>query len=179
MAIVLLLVGGVLFFAWFRMANKPVPEVVPQTNDLIGQALQYDEPLKITAYVPGSDGLASLQVSVKREADTQAQVRRTLEAMLAHQQASENSVLKEMRLRAFFMDSQGTGYVDLAPASETGVRASAWEELLAVYAVVNTVVQNFEEIRKIRFLLDGKETQTLTGHIDCGGTFTKRMDLVL
>ena len=68
--------------------------------------------------------------------------------------------------------------MDLAPASETGVRASAWEELLAVYAVVNTLVQNFEEIRQIRFLLDGKETQTLTGHIDLGRTFTKRMDLV-
>jgi hypothetical protein len=58
------------------------------------------------------------------------------------------------------------------------VRASAWEEQLAIYALVNTLLQNFEEIKQVVLLLDGGEAQTLAGHMDLSRTFTKRMDLV-
>jgi hypothetical protein len=58
------------------------------------------------------------------------------------------------------------------------VRASVWEELIALYAMVNTLSQNFEEIRQIRFLVEGREVQTLAGHIELSRKFTKRMDLV-
>jgi hypothetical protein len=39
-------------------------------------------------------------------------------------------------------------------------------------------MQNFDEIKQVRFLLNGKEAQTLAGHVDLSRTFTKRMDLV-
>jgi hypothetical protein len=58
------------------------------------------------------------------------------------------------------------------------VRASAWEEQLAIYALVNTLLQNFEEIKQVVLLLDGGEAQTLAGHMDLSRTFAKRMDLV-
>jgi hypothetical protein len=44
--------------------------------------------------------------------------------------------------------------------------------------MVNTLSQNFEEIRQVRFLVDGREVQTLAGHIELSRKFTKRMDLV-
>ncbi|HSQ77452.1 MAG TPA: GerMN domain-containing protein, partial [Nitrospirota bacterium] len=71
-----------------------------------------------------------------------------------------------------------TAYVDISSAQQNGATASAWEELLAIYSMVNTLMQNFEEIKQVRFLLEGKEAQTLAGHIDLSRKFDKRMDLV-
>ena len=48
---------------------------------------------------------------------------------------------------------------------------------MAIYAVVNTLTQNFEEIKEVRFLLDGREAQTLAGHIDASVFFSARPDL--
>ena len=44
--------------------------------------------------------------------------------------------------------------------------------------MVNTVMQNFYEIKGVRFLVNGREAQTLAGHVDLSGKFQKRMDLV-
>ena len=54
----------------------------------------------------------------------------------------------------------GTAYVDLGRGRPGGIRGVGRDELLAVYAVVNTLTQNFEEIRQVRFLIEGREAQT-------------------
>jgi hypothetical protein len=40
------------------------------------------------------------------------------------------------------------------------------------------LVQNVPEVRQVRFLVDGREVQTLAGHIDLSRSFGKRTDLV-
>jgi hypothetical protein len=87
-------------------------------------------------------------------------------------------VLRDIRLRAFYLDASGTAYIDLAAGLKKDVLASAWEEQLALYAMVNTLLRNFEEIKQVLFLFEGGEAQTLAGHMDLSRTFTKRMDLV-
>jgi len=87
-------------------------------------------------------------------------------------------VLRDIRLRELYLDAFGTAYIDLSPGPQKDVRASAWEEQLAIYAMVNTLLQNFDGIKTVVLLIDGREAQTLAGHMDLSRTFTKRMDLV-
>jgi hypothetical protein len=47
-----------------------------------------------------------------------------------------------------------------------------------MYAMVNTLMQNFEEIREVAFLVDGRQAPTLAGHMDLSRRYGKRMDLV-
>jgi hypothetical protein len=65
----------------------------------------------------------------------------------------------------------------VAPAQKE-LKASVEGELLAVYALVNSLTQSIPEVRQVRFLLDGREAQTLAGHIDLSRSFVKRTDLV-
>lgn len=116
--------------------------------------------------------------SVKRQPDTQAQARETLAAALSDQRVAQTAVFRDIKLKAFYLDGQGTAYIDLIPFQHRDISASAWEELLAISAMVNTVMQNFDEIKQVRFLMDGREAQTLAGHIDLSRPYTKRMDLV-
>ncbi len=140
--------------------------------------VRFDEPLAVTLEVPGDGSLAAQNTTVKRQPDTQAQAREVLAALLSDPRAARSPVLTGLRLRALYIDADGTAFVDLVAQSAGGVKASAGEELAGLYAVINTLIRNFDEIRRVRFLLDGREAQTLAGHIDLTRTFTRRTDLI-
>jgi hypothetical protein len=171
--------GGV--YVWSRMTG-PSPSALQsgalQSGTSPARPARPDEPLMVTLYVPGSSALSAGLVPVKRQPDTQAQAREVLNAALSDLNAVQSPVLKEMKLRELFLDAAGACYVDVTPVPQAGIKASAWEELLALYAIVNTLTQNFEEIKQVRFLVEGREAQSLAGHIDLSRTFSKRMDLV-
>jgi hypothetical protein len=137
-----------------------------------------NEPLSTTVFYPVNGMLAAGTASVKRQPDTQAQARETLVAELSDQRAAQTAVFRDLTLKALYLDGQGTAYIDLVPSQQRDISASAWEEFLALYAMVNTVTQNFDEIKQVRFLVNGREALTLAGHMDLSRTYTKRMDLV-
>lgn len=169
-----LVIGALAVFAVWRFTTTAVN---PGVRGIPIRNARPDEPLTITRYLPSGPGLAGSPVPVKRETDTQAQAQEALLSIMAGDQKSP--VLASMKLRGFFLDQSGTAYVDVTGGGQEAIRASAGDELLAVYAVVNTLMQNFEEIRQVRFLMEGREAETLAGHIDLARSFTKRMDLIV
>lgn len=179
MAIVLIVSGG--GYLWFRMAGAPQTlTAVQQETQTPAPTTRPDEPFMVTLFVPGEGALRTATASVKRHPEVQLQAREAVAALLAADQGRQASVLKELRLRALYLDASWTATVDLSAASpnQKEIRASAEDELLAVYALVNTLTQNFPEVRQVRFLMDGREAQTLAGHIDLTRVHVKRMDLV-
>ncbi len=162
---------------WWRMDLTNTAPVPAEQDRQLAQQLMRDEPLSITLYYPHEGMLATGSTVVKRQPDMQAQARAALAALFEDQRAPLEPVLRDIRLRELYLDGSGTAYIDLALGPQKDVRASAWEEQLAIYALVNTLLQNFEEIKQVMLLLDGREAQTLAGHMDLSRTFTKRMDL--
>lgn len=180
MVCVLLAAGGG-GYLWFRASGMPQPAPIPpQEAGSLAPAERPNEPFMATLYLPAERKLGASVVAVKREPDVQLQVRETVAAALAAERVGKTAVLKELRLRALYLDAGGTAYLDLSPVvtGQKDIRASAQDEFLAVYALVNTVVQNFAEVRQVRILVDGREAQTLAGHIDLSRSFVKRTDLV-
>ncbi|HEX9021865.1 MAG TPA: GerMN domain-containing protein [Nitrospirota bacterium] len=184
-----LLLGAIIFFIavasgagiylWSRMGGS-AESGTPAAEDRLPrmQLIRLTEPLTVTLYYPFDGRLARGEAAVKRQPDTQSQAREAVASLFADQRASAAAALRDVKLRELYVDALGTAYVDLSPSQRKDVKASVEEELLAVYAVVNTLTQNFEEIRQVRILLDGKEAQTLAGHVDLSRPLTKRMDLV-
>jgi len=166
-------------FVWLRLsAPNPQQNQTAQAPSLLSHAARPDEPLAIALYYPADGVLATGTLPVKRQPDLQAQAREALGAAFADQRVLQAAVFRDLKIRGLFLDASGTAYVDLSFARQNGVAASAWEELLAIYSLVDTLTQNFEEVKQVRFLLEGKEAQTLAGHIDLSRKFDKRMDLV-
>ena len=176
LGIVLIVAGGFYFQVRWDAADAARKRAEPDAYPLIQPAFR-NEPLSVTIYYPLEGMLAAGTTAAKRQPDTQAQARETIVAALHDRGAAQAPVFRDIKLRAFYLDAQGTAYIDLAP-SALPVRASAWDEQLAVYALVNTLMQNFEEIKQVAFLVDGRDAQTLAGHIDLSRKYAKRMDLV-
>lgn len=181
LVIVVLIIGAVVAsgagLLWWMNSTDTAPMPVEQDQQLAQQLLR-DEPLSITLYYPHEGLLTTESTTVQRKPDTQSLARAALEALFADQRVALEPVLRDIRLRALYLDDSGTAYIDLTPGAPKAVRASAWEELLAIYAMVNTLLQNLEGIKQVEVLIDGREAQTLAGHMDLSRTFTKRMDLV-
>jgi hypothetical protein len=176
----LLVLGGLLI--WMRMGPPALPQSRPDSARQAiapARAFRTDEPLRIMMYCPSGGMLAAESAGVGRQPDTPSQARETVSALLASPRAVQARVLNALRLNALYLDSSGAAYVDLSATVPGGDgKGSAWDEILAVYSIVNTLTQNFEDIKRVHILVDGKEAQTLAGHIDMSPFFSRRMDMV-
>ena len=80
-------------------------------------------------------------------------------------------------LRAFYVTDKGDAFVDLSGVSKShpgGSRA----ELLTVQALVNAVTANLPAVQRVQILIDGKEVDTIAGHVDIRRPLTRDTSLV-
>ena len=76
------------------------------------------------------------------------------------------TVLKDMRI-----DPEGTVWVNFSSHLSKSHPGGSSAEIMTVYAIVNTILLNFQEVTKVRILIEGKSVDTLAGHIDCSEPF--------
>ena len=69
-------------------------------------------------------------------------------------------------LRNFYVTEQGDAFVDLGPEIVAEHPGGSAAELLTVYAIVNAVTANLPAITRVQILVDGKEVDSLAGHVD-------------
>jgi spore germination protein GerM len=138
---------------------------------------------KITAtlYYISQDGLAL--VGVQREVpfgepiDQQAQ--RILEAQLARAPEPLSSAIPEATaLRSLFLDDKGLAFVDLSADARLRHTGGALDELFTIYAIVNALTVNLPAITRVQILVDGKEVDTLAGHVDLRHPLPKNLKWV-
>lgn len=159
-----------------RVHDMEVKEQTVQAKP--SDAARPDAMLTVMVYSPTNGGMVAQPVRIRHHVDTQLLAKEAVSAVLSTEAGSRPVVLGNFRLKALYLDHSGTAYVDLSPVTPGGnIYASAWQELIALYAIVNTLTENFEEIKSVRFLLDGKEAKTLAGHISLAGYFERRQDL--
>jgi spore germination protein GerM len=70
------------------------------------------------------------------------------------------------RLRQAYVLGNGVAYVDFSADLKEDIGGGSMEEILAVYAIVNSIVVNIPEVRRVGVLVNGRELATLNGHID-------------
>lgn len=63
-----------------------------------------------------------------------------------------------------------TAYVDI---SGTGLTGGSFEETFLISQIVDTLLNSFDEIKQVQFLVDGKTAETLMGHVGTTDPFTE------
>jgi len=136
---------------------------------------------KITAtlYYIAEDGMAL--VGVQREVPfgdpIVEQARRIVEAQLAAApEPLASAVPSGTALRGVYVTERGCeagaaeckrdAFVDLSIEARTKHTGGALDELFTIYAIVDAVTVNLPAISRVQILVDGKEVDTLAGHVD-------------
>lgn len=82
-------------------------------------------------------------------------------------------------LREIFIVDKGIAFVDFSKEIQDNQFYGSAHEIAVVFSIVNTLVHNFKSIKRVFILIDGRETETLGGHIDLKRPLLPRFDLAV
>jgi spore germination protein GerM len=138
---------------------------------------------KITAtlYYVSEDGMSL--VGVQREVpygDTVLeQARHIVDAQLTPAPPPLVSAIPQgAALRALYVTDRGDAFVDLSAEARTMHTGGALDELFTVYSIVNALTTNLPAVTRVQILVDGKEVDTLAGHVDLRHPLQKNLKWV-
>ena len=122
-----------------------------------------------TLYYGSSDGRAL--VPVRRDVPLATGVVEQGRQILAVQfqdapQPYVQVVPKGTMLRAFYVTDRGDAFVDLSGQVASAHPGGSFNELLTVYAIVNAITTNLPAVQRVQLLVEGKEVDTIAGHVD-------------
>jgi spore germination protein GerM len=88
------------------------------------------------------------------------------ELIAGPQSAALRTVPAEVKIREVFMDDQGTAYIDFSESLSQNHPGGPWAEMLTLRSIMQTLVTNVPEIKRVQILIGGREVETLAGHLD-------------
>jgi hypothetical protein len=81
-------------------------------------------------------------------------------------------------VRGVFMPGRDDAYVDLDSAFVKTLPGGSHNELLAAYAIVSVLTTNLSPVARVQILIDGREVETLAGHVDLREPLRKNEGLI-
>jgi Sporulation and spore germination len=166
--------GGVLALGlgvWFvaanlpRWLNAPAGGTTPTEN-----ATPADRKIRAQLFYVSPDGSELIPSSrdVPYGATTAEQVRALVEAQIQPPPPGYFSAIPPgTTLRTVFLAAHGEAYLDFGPEIVANNIGGSIDEALAVFAIVNAVTVNLSgSVNAVQILVNGKEVDTLAGHID-------------
>ena len=178
-----LLVVGVLLVVLVlpRLLSTPTgPEPVPAPPPAPA-ATSDARRIQATLFYVADNGqeLVPVTRSVLYGATPLEQARRLVEALVEPPPDGQRSAIPEgTTVRSVFLAADGNVFVDLGGAIVTGHPGGSLNEALTVYAIVNAVTANLPDTAAVQILVDGKQVDTLAGHIDLRYPLGKALEWV-
>jgi hypothetical protein len=129
------------------------------------------EARKIRARLFYVDEQGAALTGVEREVlygeGTLEQAKRIVEAQLAAApEPFVSAIPPDTKLRRVFFTKAGDMYVDLSNEVRQNHPGGTTNEILTVYAIVSVLTSNLPAVTGVQILIDGKEVDTLAGHLD-------------
>jgi spore germination protein GerM len=111
--------------------------------------------------------LRAVEQEVLYAESTAEQARRIIEAQIAPAPAPRVSAIPAgTKLRTVFFTKAGEIYVDLSAELQANHPGGTTNETLTVYALVSALTSNLPAVTGVQILVEGKEVDTLAGHLD-------------
>ena len=158
--------------AWARRAPNAVAVAAPAPPAPPGRKI------KALLFYVGDEGtrLTSIERDVAYGEGTDEQAREIVAAQIAPAAAPlVSAVPPGTTLRAVFITKGGDAYVDLSREVRSAHPGGAVNELLTVYTIVNALTVNLPAVTAVQVLVDGKEVDTLSGHVDLRRPLAKNL----
>jgi spore germination protein GerM len=181
-----LLIGWTWFGGLPRWATNTQPQaaptphagVAPTASSTPAAEVADARKIRATLFYVAENGVQL--VPVDREVgyadETSEQARLLLEALIKPVEAPMVSAIPTgVTLKTVLLSEKGDAFVDFSPELSTNHTGGSLDELLTVYAIVDTLTVNLPAIARVQILIDGKEADTLAGHIDLRRPLAKNL----
>ena len=158
--------------------------VAPGPTDSATRRLPVGQRQRSPVYLYFIDSSGGQLVSEKRAVNDPGEpvglAKNIIEALLEGPVSPEliNPLPEGTACRALFITEQKVAYVDFSPEISDQHPGGSQAERLSVYAVVNSLIMNVDQIKYVKILINGNEAQTLAGHIDLRFLFSADLRMV-
>lgn len=145
-----------------RTDSRPVAPPAVGPEEVVTLTIAYDDDAVFR----------SVKVSMPVPPEKTERAREVLRALIAEytQKPSPHPLAEGADVREVFLVND-LAIVDLNPALADAHRSGAFVETLTLTSMAATLAQNVPGVQRVRFLVDGKERETLAGHADLMATY--------
>ena len=81
-------------------------------------------------------------------------------------------------LLAFQLNADGVARVNFNQSLSRDHPGGSSAEMMTVYSIANSLILNFPEIKRVQILIEGKEVETLAGHLALKKPIASKPDLI-
>jgi hypothetical protein len=137
--------------------------------------------IKARLFFVSDDGmrLTGLEREVAYGEGTVEQAREIVQAQIAPvTEPLASAIPPGTTLRALYLTDRGEAYVDLSRELASAHPGGTINELLTIYTIVDALTVNLPAVTAVQVLVDGKELDTLAGHVDLRRPIAKNLEWV-
>jgi hypothetical protein len=170
--LLLLISAGVGYYLYSLERNRQSAlreegrETLDPETSVLASGASPDLPIRLYIYRPGQ-----LDPNQEFLAVEERPIFHTEDKVLKARQIV-NEVLKsrplfsdDAKLRQVFLLSDGTAVVDVSRQTVEELRGGVTSEMAALLSITRSLRANIEDIERVRFLVDGHQTETFGGHV--------------
>src|SRR5204863_4372924 len=160
---------------------RPAPSFSPFSSSPSASTSTSGRTIKAKLFYIAGDGthLTSVERDVAYGDGTLEQAREIVAAQIAAVPDPLVSPVPEgTTLRALFITDRGDAYVDLSGPIASGHPGGVTNEMLTVYAIVDVLTTNLPSVSAVQILVDGRQVDTLAGHVDLRRPLEKNTALI-
>ncbi len=158
----------IIFFGFFHKNNnkKNKPVVVKE------KIVKTKEGIEYSFFYPSEDGdyLVGVKKKIIKEDDLRKQIKELiLELFKGPEEGVENvynPFSKKLKLNEFYLIDNSIVVVDLNDNIYENLLGGSSDEILTIYSIVDTISYNFPFVKATQIIINGREAETLAGHID-------------
>jgi spore germination protein GerM len=162
-SLLLVLVGAALW----RLIDVPGQGTTPTDTVGRGGSPTPGEELGIWFASPQEDALIAEKRRLQPGQTPVERAKASLQELIVGPKSDALRTLSpEVKIRTLFIDDQGTAYVDFSEALSRTHPGGPWAEMLTLRSILQTLVANVPEIKRVQILIEGREAETLAGHVD-------------
>jgi hypothetical protein len=171
-AAVAIALGWAVMTTLSRVLRQTVPDVADEA--LPEQTTPPETPavprIKATLYFASEDGrhLVAVEQEIPLAEGTVAQARAIVEAQIQTPAPAPlaRTIPEGTVLRGVYVSDRNEAFVDLDATVRDKHPGGSLNELFTVYTIVNAVTTNLANVQRVQVLIDGREVDTLAGHVD-------------
>jgi spore germination protein GerM len=136
----------------------------------------YRKPQSSTLLIYFADAQGEHLVAEERliaaESSLEARIDRVVRELLKGPRgALMRTIPPTVTLESVRAEGGGVAWLNFSATFVSDHPGGSTAELMTIYSIVNTVTLNFSEVQKVGILVEGKQIDTLAGHIDCREPF--------
>jgi spore germination protein GerM len=172
------------FIVVLALRRQPAPPAAASAANTSAPAAQVSQGRKIKAqlFYVSDDGmrLVGVEQDVPYAEQPVDQAKEILNAQVAPVAAPlVSAVPAGTLLRALFLTENGQAYVDLSRDVVTAHPGGSLNEMLTIYTIVHALTFNLPAVTSVQLLVDGKEVDTLAGHVDLRRPLSKNLQFAI